>query len=77
MTKKLLTDELTLVRFLEMGVNLEGFWKYDQMALQLKGIYNLRGIKYPKYDFLFMFEQSSGHGKIRERSFNVHNMSVR
>jgi len=75
--KKPITDELTLVRFFEVGVNLEGFWNYDQMALQVEDIYDVLVIKYPNFDFLFMFDQSSGHGKMREGSLNVHNMGVR
>ena len=76
-SKKPFTDKLTLVRFFEVGVNLEGFWNYDQMALQVEDVYDVLAIKYPNYDFLFIFDQSSGHGKMRVGSLNVYNMGVR
>ena len=31
--KKKLKDNLTLVKFFDLGVNLEGYWNFDQMAL--------------------------------------------
>ena len=75
--KKKLTDNLTLVRFFDVGVNLEGFWNYDQMALQVEDVYDVLSVKFPNYDFLFMLDQSSGHGKMREGSLNTNLMSMK
>ena len=60
-----------------MGVNLECFWNHDQMAFQVEDEYDVLVVQFPEYDFLFMFDQSSGHGKMREGSLNLHNMSVK
>ena len=75
--KKKLTDKLTLIRFFDVGVNLEGFWNYDQMSLQVEDIYDVLATKFPCYDFLLLLDQSSGHGKMREGALNINTMSVR
>ena len=75
--KRMIQDKLTLVRFFEVGVNLEDFSNSDQMALQVEDVYDVLVVKFLEYDFLFMFDQTSGHGKMREGSLNVNNMSVR
>ena len=56
---------------------MEGFWNYDQMALQVEDVFDVLAIKYPAYDFLFMLDQSSGHGRMREGSLNVNLMSLK
>ena len=40
-TKKKLEDRLTLVRFFDVGINLEGFRNYDQMALQVEDVFDV------------------------------------
>ena len=63
-TKKTkITDPLTLVRYFDIGVNLEGFLNNDQMSLQVEDIYDVLSVKYPAYDFLLLLDQSSGRGK--------------
>ena len=75
--KKKITDPLTLIRFFDVGVNLEGFWNYDQMSLQVEDVYDVLATVYPTYDFLLLLDQSSGHGKTREGALNVNTMGVR
>ena len=58
-------------------MNLEGFWNYDQMALQVEDIYDVLATKFPGYDILLLLDQSSGHGRMREGTLNVNTMSVR
>ena len=65
------------MRFFDVGVNLEGFWNNDRMALQVEDIYDVLAVKFPHYDFLLMLDQSSGHGQMREGALNVNSMSVR
>ena len=50
LTKKK-TGKLTLVSFFDVEVNLEGFWNYDQMALQVEDIFSVLAVKYPQFDF--------------------------
>ena len=73
--KKKIEDGLTLIKFFDLGVNLEGYWNFDQMTLQVEDIYNVLGVKYPDFDLLL--DQSSGHGKMREGLSNVNIMGVR
>ena len=75
--KKKLTDQLTLIRFFDVGINLEGFWNYDQMSLQVEDAYDVLAVKYLHYEFLLLLNQSSGHGKMRKGALNVNNMSVK
>ena len=60
-----------------VGVNLGGFWNYDQISLQVEDVYNFSATMYPSYDFLLLLDQSSGHGKMREGALNVNTMGVR
>ena len=76
-TKKKINDNLTFVRFFDAGVNLEGFWNYNQMALQVEDIYKILCVKYPQFDFLFMLDQSSGHRRMREGLLDVNLMSMK
>ncbi len=66
-----------MIRFFDVGVNLEGLWNYDQMALQVEDIFDVLAIKYPQFDILFLFDQSSDHGRMRKGSLNANTMSVR
>ena len=75
--QKKLKDNLTLIKFFNLGVNLEGYWNFDQMALQVEDIYNVLVVKYPHFDFFLLLDQSSGHGKMREGSLNVNSMGMR
>ena len=47
------------------------------MALQVENVFDVLSIKYPEYDFLFMLDQSSGHGRMREGLLNINSMSVK
>ena len=39
--RKKLEDRPTLVRFFDVGINLEGFRNYDQMALQVEDVFDV------------------------------------
>ena len=39
--KKKMRDVLTLANIFDIGVNLEGFWNYDQMDLQVEDIFDV------------------------------------
>ena len=49
--KKKIIDKLTLVRFFDVGVNLEGFWNYDKMSLQVEDIFDILAVKFPNLIF--------------------------
>jgi len=73
----MIKDKLTLVRFFDVGINEEGYWNYNQIALQVEDVFDALAIKYPQYDIVFMMDQSSGHGKMREGALNANLMSVK
>ena len=63
--KKRLTNKHALIKYIDMGVNNEGFWDYHQMALQVEDAFDVLRVKYPEADFLILMDQSAGHGKKR------------
>lgn len=74
--QKKIQDQLTLLRFFKVGIDLKGFLNYDQMSLQVEDIYDVLTIKLPHYDFLLLLlDQSSGHGRMREGLLNTNVMS--
>ena len=76
--KKKINDNLTLIRFFEVVINEEGYWNYNQMALQVGDVIDILMIKYKhsNVDFLFLMDQSSVHGRMRDGALNANNMSV-
>ena len=73
----MINDKLTLVRFFDVGINEEGYWNYNQIALQVEDVFDALAIKYPQYVIVFLMDQSSGHGKMRDGALNANLMSVR
>ena len=68
----------SLVHFFDVGINEEGYWNYNQIDLQVEDVFDVLAIKkYPQYDIVFMMEQSSGHGKMRDGTLNANLMAVR
>ena len=65
--KKVFKNNLTLVKFFDVGINEEGYWKYNQIALQVEDIYDVLEAKFNNnnnlgdVEFLLMMDQSSGH----------------
>ena len=45
-------DKHTLLRFFDVGVNEDGYWNYNHMALQVEDVFDILSVKYPDYDFL-------------------------
>ena len=60
----------------EYGVNSEGFCTYHHMVLQLEDIVDvLKALFGSTYDFIFYFDHSSGHDKLRPNGLNANNMN--
>jgi hypothetical protein len=62
-------------REFEYGQNADGYWTYQHMVLQLEDCVDILNVKYPQYDFLFLFDHSCGHNRQREDGLNVEKMS--
>ena len=63
------------VREFEFGQNNDGYWSYQHMVLELEDCVDVLNVKYPQYDFLFLFDHSCGHDRQREDGLNVEKMS--
>ena len=74
-----MNDQLTLIKYFDAGINEEGYWNDDQMALQVEDIVDCLMIKFKNknIDFVFLMDQSSGHGRMRDNALNANTMSVR
>ena len=46
MQKKLISDKLTLIRFFDVGIDKEGYWNYNQVALQVKDVCDVLSIEF-------------------------------
>ena len=73
-TKKPL-ERSPFVRTFEYGADSEGYWNYNHMVIQLEDCVDVLKHLYPQYDFLFLFDHSSGHDKQRDDGLNVKKMT--
>jgi hypothetical protein len=72
--KKPLTSS-PFIRTFEYGADSEGYWNYNHMVLQLEDCVDVLKHLYPQYDFLFLFDHSSGHDKQRDDGLNAKKMT--
>ena len=63
------------MRFFEYGADQDGYWNYQHMVLQLEDCVDVITNLYPQYDFVFLFDHSSGHDKQREDGLNIKKMT--
>jgi hypothetical protein len=64
------------LRKFELGKDKDGYWNYFRMSLQLEDVVDCLVILYPDCDFVFLFDQSSGHAKKRKDGLNAAVMNV-
>ena len=67
-----LTDNLTL-RYFRAGVNKDGYWNIHIPRSSLRSIVY---ILFPILDYLFLFDQSSVHTKVKEDGLLVDTVNV-
>jgi len=58
-----LKDSSPFCRFFEYGANKDGYWNYHHAALQLEDVVDCLTCLFLDVDFVFLFDQSSGHGR--------------
>jgi hypothetical protein len=58
------------VRYLEYGSNNNGYWSYESMVLQLKDCVDCLKEFYPTFDFIFLFDHSNGHDRMKPDGLN-------
>ena len=62
------------VRTFEYGADNDGYRNYNHMVLQLEDCVDVLQHLFPQYEYLFLFDHSSGHDKQREDGLNVKKM---
>jgi hypothetical protein len=74
--KKPLTKEALpfLVTF-AYNENKEGYWDYNHMVLQFEDTVDVLKVMYPEYEFVYLFDHSSGHSKQRPDGLNSIHMN--
>ena len=70
-----LSDDPTL-RFFRAGANYDGYWVSPHIKLQTEDVCDVLVHLYPEFDFVFLFDQSSGHTKKRSDALNAEKMNV-
>ena len=66
-TKKPVLTASPFLRLLEYGANNDGYWTGNHMILQFEDCIDcLRVLYAEQYDFVFLFDHSSGHAKKQE-----------
>ena len=59
--KKKINDYLTLVKFIDVGINEEGYCKYNQIVLHVEDVYDAVSVKFNadnNVDFILMMDYS-------------------
>ena len=66
---------LPFIRELEYGTQMEGYWTYDRMILQLEDCIDCLAVLFPHCEYLFLFDHSNGHDRQREDALNPNKMN--
>ncbi|KAG7372149.1 hypothetical protein IV203_018292 [Nitzschia inconspicua] len=64
------------VRKLLIGINKEGYWNSNHMAVQFEDVVDCLKVLYPSHEFVFLFDHSQGHSRKRKGALDVNNMNV-
>ena len=61
-------NELTsspFVRWLEYGANLNGYWSYEDMSMQMEDFIDCLHVLHPQFHIILLFDHSNGHDRLR------------
>jgi len=64
------------LRFFRSGLNHDGYWNGSHAKIQLEDVTDCLSYIFPMFDFVYLFDQSSGHTKMRPDGLNVANMNI-
>jgi hypothetical protein len=53
------------VKFLQYGVNNDGYWSYEDMILQLEDCVDCLLTLFPHFEYYFLFDHSNGHDRMK------------
>ena len=77
MKEPLTRENLPWVRFLNIGVNREGFFTWEKFYIQIEDLMDCLEVMYPRHQICFEMDWSGCHGKKAGDSPNVNNMNLR
>jgi hypothetical protein len=69
--KEDITDNSPFLQFFDVGVDKQGYWNYNHMSLQTEDITDCLQALFPDHDFVFIFDQSSGHAHKRKNGLST------
>ena len=66
-----------MIRYFDVGIQEDGYWNFNHMALQNEDCVDVLTHTYPHYDIYVLMDQSSWHGKQAPDALHSPSMSVR
>ena len=67
--------ESPFIKYFEFGMDNEGYWGCSHMVTQLEDCVDCVKVMYPQFDFIFLFDHSSGHSKKRIGGLDASSMN--
>ncbi len=73
--KPLTKTKSPFLHLFEYGENRDGYWNYSNMVIQFDDAVDVLQVMHPTFEFVFLFDHSSGHAKQRPDGLNHHRMN--
>ena len=64
------------LRYFNVGINKDGYWNNSHMKIQLEDVCDCLSVIFPSFEFVFLFDQSSGHIKKRNDGLVASRLNV-
>ena len=61
--KQHFTNTHLLVEYFDVGIQHQGYWTHDHIALQSEDAYDILSSLYPNYEIVVIMDSSTGHKK--------------
>ena len=65
-----------MIQYFHSGNNNDGYWSSKHAKIQLEDVIDCLRELYKNTDFVFLFDQLSGHRKMRENGLSTNKMNV-
>jgi hypothetical protein len=66
--------ESPFIRHLPVGINNDGYWNTNHMAIQLEDVADCVEVLYPGYNYVILFNHSSDHDRKRDSALDATTM---
>ena len=64
------------MRYFYAGINNDGYYNSSHAKVQLEVVIDCMKVLYPGFDIAYLYDQSSGHTKLRPDELSANNMNV-